>query len=66
MIGKFDNFPDVRKHTFCMYSCVCLRWCMKIDFLTVAVSALFEFSGNKFELGKDKVEREREKNIFSI
>ena len=34
------------------------RRCMKIDFLTVAVSGIFEFSGNQFELGKNKSERE--------
>jgi hypothetical protein len=39
---------------------------MKKDFLTVAVSAIFEFSGNRFELGKNKFEKEREKNTFSL
>ena len=44
-----------RKHTF---SCVCLCQCAKMDF--------FEFSGNEFELGENKVEREREPIIFLI
>ncbi len=49
-----------------MYSCVCRRQCMKKDFLTVAVSAIFEFSRNGFELGENKFEKEREKNTFSL
>jgi hypothetical protein len=39
---------------------------MKKDFSTVAVSAIFESSGNGFELGKNKFEIEREKNSFSL
>jgi hypothetical protein len=39
---------------------------MKKDFLTVAVSAIFEFSRNGFELGENKFEKEREKNTFSL
>ncbi len=34
--------------------------------VVVAVSAIFEFIGNEFELGKNKFERERETIIFSI
>jgi hypothetical protein len=49
-----------------MYSCVCHRQCMKKDFETLAVSAIFEFSGNGFELGKNKFEKEREKKSFSL
>jgi hypothetical protein len=49
-----------------MYSCVCLCQCTKMEFQTVAVSAIFEFAGNEFELGENKFEREREKIIFSI
>jgi hypothetical protein len=37
-----------------------------MEFWTVAVSAVFEFIGNEFELGKNKFERERETIIFSI
>jgi hypothetical protein len=39
---------------------------MKKDFYTIAVSAIFEFSGNGFELGKNKFEKEREKITFSL
>jgi hypothetical protein len=39
---------------------------MKKDFYTVAVSAIFEFSGNEFEFGKNKFEKEREENTFSL
>ncbi len=57
----------IHKNTTCeMYSCVCLRQCTKLDFQTVAVSAIFEFSGNKFELEENKFEKERETIIFSI
>jgi len=35
-------------------------------FLDRCVSAIFEFSGNEFELGENKIEREREPIIFSI
>jgi hypothetical protein len=38
---------------------------MKKDFWTVAVSAIFEFSGNGFELGENKFEKEREQITFS-
>ena len=34
-------------------------------FLDRCVSAMFEFSGNEFELGENKIEREREPIIFS-
>jgi hypothetical protein len=34
--------------------------------VTVAVSAIFEFSRNGFELGKNKFEKEREKITFSL
>jgi len=34
-------------------------------FLDRCVSAIFEFSGNEFELGENKIEREREPIIFS-
>jgi hypothetical protein len=37
-----------------------------MKFETVAVSAIFEFIGNEFELGENKFERERETIIFSI
>jgi hypothetical protein len=49
-----------------MYSCVCHHQCMKKDFQTVAVSAIFEFSGNGFKLGKNKFEKERETIPFSL
>ncbi len=49
-----------------MYSCICHRQCMKKDFLTIAVSGMFEFSGNGFELGENKFENEREKITFSL
>jgi hypothetical protein len=39
---------------------------MKKDFLTIAVSGMFEFSGNGFELGENKFENEREKITFSL
>jgi hypothetical protein len=29
---KLVKFPIYRKHTFCMYSCVCLRQCTKMKF----------------------------------
>jgi hypothetical protein len=32
----------------------------------MAVSAIFEFSGNGFELGENKFEKEREKYTFSL
>jgi hypothetical protein len=35
-------------------------------FLDRCVSAIFEFSGNEFELGENKIEREREPIIFLI
>ena len=35
-------------------------------FLDCCISAIFEFSGNEFELGKNKIEREREPIIFLI
>jgi hypothetical protein len=35
-------------------------------FLDRCVSAIFEFSGNEFELGANKIEREREPIIFWI
>jgi hypothetical protein len=37
-----------------------------MEFYTIAVSAIFEFIGNEFELGENKFERERERIIFSI
>ncbi len=39
---------------------------MKKDFETVAVSAIFDFSGNGFELGEYEFEKEREKITFSL
>ncbi len=58
---------NIDKNITCeMYSCVCLRQCTKLDFKTVAVSAIFEFSGNKFELEENKFEKESETIIFSI
>jgi hypothetical protein len=61
--GKIGHVPLKftihKKHTFEMYSCSCLHWCMKKDFLTVAVSAIFEFSRNEFELGEKKFEKEK-------
>jgi hypothetical protein len=44
-----------------MYSCVCLRQCMKNHFETIAVSVIFKFSRNGFELGENKFDKEREK-----
>jgi hypothetical protein len=38
----------------------------KNGFLDHCVSAIFEFSGNEFELGENKNEREREPIIFLI
>jgi hypothetical protein len=35
-------------------------------FLDPCVSAIFEFSGNEFDSGKNKIRREREPIIFSI
>ena len=35
-------------------------------FLDHCVSVIFEFSGNEFELGENKIEREREPIIFLI
>jgi len=49
-----------------MYSYVCLSSVYENWFLDLCISAIFEFSGNKFELGKNKFERERETIIFSI
>jgi hypothetical protein len=36
------------------------------EFLDRCISAIFEFSGNEFELGENKIKREREPIIFSI
>jgi hypothetical protein len=63
---KLVNFLMYRKHTFCMYSCACLRQCTKMEFSAVAISAIFVLIGNEFELGENKFERERETIIFSI
>jgi len=69
-IGKHKKHKAKHKYlkniTCEMYSCVCLCRCMNMDVYTVAVSVIFEFSGNKFELGENKFERERETIIFSI
>ena len=57
---------QIHKNITCeMYSCICLHRCTKMDVQTIAVSAIFEFCGNKFELGEIKFERERETIIFS-
>ena len=34
-------------------------------FLDHCLSAIFEFSGNEFEFGENKIERERENQLFS-
>ena len=66
MIYGVHMQAQIHKNITCeMYSCVCLRRCTKMDVQTVAVSVIFEFSGNKFELGENKFERERETEIFS-
>jgi hypothetical protein len=38
----------------------------KNGFLDRCASAIFEFSGSEFELGKNKIEREREPIISTI
>ena len=67
ILGGSYRQTQIHKNITCeMYSCVCLRQCTKMKFQTVAVSAIFEFIGNEFELGENKFERERETIIFSI
>jgi len=57
------RFPDTLK------TYLFLRLSLSVyenGFLDRCVSAIFEFSGNEFELGENKIEREREPIIFSI
>ena len=65
--GPYYRQTQIHKNITCeMYSCVCLRQCTKMDVQTVAVSVIFDFSGNKFESGENKFERESETIIFSM
>ena len=66
-VEKLQTFvrQSSRKHTFYMSSCICLRWCTKMDFLTVAYLRYLNSVGMNLNWVRINWERKRT-NIFSI